>query len=72
MMDVRSNRLPSVESLPLSVIRRVDQLPTLPGVVARLNEITTDPEVSVDEIVRVISLDQSLTTRILRVVNSAY
>jgi putative nucleotidyltransferase with HDIG domain len=39
---------------------------------ARLNQVLDDPDVSVDEVVRLISLDQSLTTRILKVVNSAY
>lgn len=71
-MNTLSNHPSNPESHLLSVIRKVEQLPTLPGVVARINELITNPEVSVDEIVRVISVDQSLTARILKVVNSAY
>lgn len=72
MMNTLSTPPSYSESLHLSVTRRVEQLPALPGVMARLNEMITDPDASVDEIVRVISMDQSLTARILKIVNSAY
>jgi putative nucleotidyltransferase with HDIG domain len=54
------------------VIHAVDKLPPLPRVVAQLNDMIHDPEISVEAIVRVISFDQSLTATILRLVNSAY
>jgi HD-like signal output (HDOD) protein len=72
MMNPRLRHALSPTSPLLSVIRRVKQLPALPPVMARFNHVLGDPDVSVDEVVRLISLDQSLTTRILKIVNSAY
>lgn len=57
---------------PSTVITKVENLPALPSIIAELNELIADPEGSLDEIVRLISFDQGLTARILKVVNSAY
>ena len=53
-------------------IQRSMDLPTLPGVVTTLARMVHAPNVSAAEIGELISDDQSLTARVLRVVNSAY
>ncbi len=50
----------------------IKKLPTLPTVVARLIKIMEDPDTKVEEVMRIISEDQSMVTNILKMVNSAY
>ncbi len=47
-------------------------LPSLPTVAAKLLSLTSQPEISVQEICRLVSYDISLSAKVLRVVNSAY
>lgn len=55
-----------------SKITRLTELPTLPIMFNRVIEITEDPASSADDLIAVISADQSLTSKILRLANSAY
>jgi putative nucleotidyltransferase with HDIG domain len=58
--------------LNLSVLMvQVKDLPPLPGVVMKAMEMTLDPDVSVRDLHRVISQDQALSAKILKIVNSA-
>jgi len=57
---------------PTKIINRVSDLPTLPSVVARVNEMVGDPSVSAGNINDVISKDVALSSRILKLVNSAF
>ena len=57
---------------PTRIIRRVDDLPTLPSVVARVNEKIGDPSASAGDINDWLSRDMALSARILKLVNSAY
>jgi HD-like signal output (HDOD) protein len=54
------------------VVSKLDQLPTLPTVVYELSRVINDPMSSTSEIERIMSSDQSLTAKVLRLVNSAY
>ncbi|MBU1863471.1 MAG: HDOD domain-containing protein [Candidatus Omnitrophica bacterium] len=54
------------------VIGRIDKLPTLPHVVTTLTDLIRNPNTSAADIHQVISKDQSLSSRILRLVNSAF
>ncbi len=56
----------------LDLINRTLELPTLPDVLVKLNEVMNDPESSAEEVANVISLDPAVSTNILRIVNSAY
>lgn len=47
------------------------KLPSLPSVVMELNRMVTDPEVSVMEVGAVLAEDPDLSTRVLRIANSA-
>lgn len=55
-----------------SALRTIRDLPTLPEVVARVNNVINDPEAGVGDLARVISADQSLTVKVLRLIRSAY
>lgn len=53
------------------IVGRIDQLPTLPAVAARILNLTSNETSSADEVVRLIEQDQSLTARVLRLVGRA-
>lgn len=53
-------------------IESIKQLPTLPQVMERVMEVITDPKSSASDLGREIAKDQSLTAKILRMVNSAF
>lgn len=47
-------------------------LPTLPAVAMRVLELTSDPDVKMDELAREIQFDQGIAAKILRTVNSSF
>ncbi len=54
------------------IIGSIDGLPTLPSVVARVNELVDDPTASAGDINEIISHDLALSAKILKLVNSAF
>lgn len=54
------------------VVRKVETLPTLPVVAAKVLKILSESDVDLEEVVRLIETDQAITLKILRLVNSAY
>ena len=54
------------------VLRRVKDIPSLPEVVTKIMELVSNPTSSAAELSKVIAHDPGLTTRVLRLVNSAY
>ena len=56
----------------LSVSLELDHFPPLPEVAWRVLELTSDLYLGVDKLAEVISRDQTLTARILRIANSAF
>jgi putative nucleotidyltransferase with HDIG domain len=55
-----------------SILGRVDDLPELPQVASKILQLINDPETSASDLAQVISTDQALTARVLRLCNSAY
>lgn len=55
-----------------AIIRRIDDLPTLPRTVFRITEMVNNPRSSARDLARVITDDQVLTARLLRLVNSSF
>ncbi len=47
-------------------------LPSLPAIAVQVVELTSDPEVSMDELAELIQTDQAMSARILRTVNSSF
>lgn len=56
----------------LDLINKTLELPTIPNVLLKLNEVMAAPDSSAEDVAKVISLDPSVSTNILRIVNSAY
>lgn len=54
------------------IVSRLDELPTLPSIVYELSQVINDPMSSTTDIEKIMSNDQSLTTKVLKMVNSAY
>ena len=54
------------------LIARVEDLPTLPRTVLRITEMVNDPRASARDLSRIITEDQVLTARLLKLVNSSF
>ena len=54
------------------IIRRVQDLPTLPRTFLRITELVNNPGSSAKDLARVITDDQVLTARLLKLVNSSF
>jgi HD-like signal output (HDOD) protein len=55
-----------------SIIARIDDLPTLPRTVLRITELVNDPKSSAQDLAKIITDDQVLTARLLKLVNSSF
>lgn len=54
------------------IIERTGDLPTLPVIYQRVKELVDNPQTSASDLGRVITQDQILTTKLLRLVNSSF
>ncbi len=54
------------------IYSKIEELPTIPIVVTKLINVLKDENSSVSDVVEIISKDMSLTTKLLKVSNSAY
>ncbi|MCF6464009.1 HDOD domain-containing protein [Clostridium sp. Cult1] len=54
------------------IINKVDDMPVLPSRINKIIEITEDPDSTIDDLEKEILKDQSLTSKILKLANSAY
>lgn len=54
------------------MLGKIDKLPTLPFVVTALNDLIRNPQTSAADIHKIIMKDQSLSSRILKLVNSSF
>jgi len=57
---------------PQKIIDKIDDLPTLPRTVLKITELVNDPKSSARDLARVITDDQVLTARLLKLVNSSF
>lgn len=55
-----------------ALIGGIKTLPTLPVIIARLTKMLADPDTSVKKVTQLLSEDQALTAKILKLANSAY
>ncbi|MBU0481372.1 MAG: HDOD domain-containing protein [Proteobacteria bacterium] len=53
-------------------LREIKNLPTLPGIVAKLSKMAEDPDTSTEQMGKVISKDHILAAKLLKLVNSAF
>jgi putative nucleotidyltransferase with HDIG domain len=59
-------------SLIKQTLEKIQELPTLPVVAGKVNMLLSDPTSSAAELAELITMDQSITAKILKLVNSAY
>jgi putative nucleotidyltransferase with HDIG domain len=57
---------------PHQIVDKLDELPTLPSIVYELSRVINDPMSSTSDVEKIMANDQSLTTKVLRLANSAY
>lgn len=62
----------TVKRSAAELVEGVNELSSLPAVYQRIRTLLDDPDSSVMELAKVISIDAALTARLLRVVNSVY
>jgi len=55
-----------------TILAAIKNVPSLPSVVIKLRKYLNDPDVSFDELAKVIQVDPGLTANILQLANSAY
>jgi putative nucleotidyltransferase with HDIG domain len=55
-----------------NILAKVRTVPSIPSVVVKLRQYLSDPDVSFDELARVIEYDPGLTANLLQLANSAY
>lgn len=53
-------------------IEQIDNLPSLPAIVSRLIQVVNSPDTSADDAAKLIQKDPALTTKMLRLANSAF
>ena len=54
------------------IIKRIEDLPTLPKTVLTITELVNNPKSSARDLAKVVSDDQVLTARLLKLVNSSF
>lgn len=53
------------------ILSNIDRIPELPAVALQVNRLLDDPDTSAQDLARLIMMDPSLTTKVLRLCNSA-
>lgn len=72
-IDLFRRRLPPLSPGDIHhALLRLEEVPTLPHVVERILSLTSDLESNIQSLVAVVSRDQAITARLLKVANSAY
>ena len=56
----------------LTLVNSTIDLPTMPEVLLRLNEVMSNPDTSAADVAKVVGADPAVSTNVLRIVNSAY
>lgn len=55
-----------------AIVNKLEELPTLPAIVYELSKVISDPMSSTTDVEKIMANDQSMTTKVLKLVNSAY
>ncbi len=56
----------------VTLLDKIEEIPTLPTIYTKVTTLIANPNSTVNEIARVIEMDQALTSKILRIVNSSF
>ena len=55
-----------------TIVRKIETLPTLPTTFAKINNLMQNPKTSANDVSDVVSRDQVITARLLKLVNSSF
>lgn len=55
-----------------NIFDKIDTIPTLPVIINRLNSVIYKPQTNAKEVSKILSMDPALSSKILRIVNSAF
>ncbi len=69
---IRKNRLMSKAEHIKSITKKIQSLPTLPPVVKKLTKMVESPDVTARDLGKLISSDQVLSAKVLKLVNSPF
>jgi len=72
LIEDQSKKLIRMDTKLLEDILNCPTLPSLPAVAIRVLELTSDPDVEMDELAKEIQFDQGIAAKILRTVNSSF
>ncbi len=61
-----------IDALKERILKTLDDLPAMPQVVLKAREVMADANSGVKDVVKILETDQAITTKILKVANSAY
>ncbi len=64
--------MPTPEAVLAKLLERADKLPSVPAVAAEVLRVSQREDCSIETLVRVISLDPSLSSRLLKLANSSF
>lgn len=70
IMSVSRNAI-DPKQMEEAIQESLERLPPMPAVIARVMELTSDPTCTAQDMQKVIGMDEVLSTRVLRLVNSA-
>lgn len=56
----------------MNIFEKMDTIPTLPVIINKLNNVIYNPQTSAKEVSKILSMDPALSSKILRIVNSAF
>jgi HD-like signal output (HDOD) protein len=54
------------------IMEKLESLPTLPTIVTKILQLVNNPKSATGDISKIIQIDQTLTMKVLRIVNSAF
>lgn len=64
---------PAIDAAKLKkIIEQISGLPTLPAVIGKVTQLMQNPKISASEVGQALSTDQSMASKILKVVNSSF
>lgn len=67
-----AKKRPSGMSLKYGILRSLGDLPAMPHVVQKAQDIIANPDSNLNELSRVIEIEQAIATRVLKLANSSY
>jgi len=72
IMDTMSSEHSGGGALKKRILRTVEDLPPMPQVAQKVRQVISDPDLSFNDLAKVIETDQAIAAKVLKIANSAY